>query len=102
MKEKRYLQIFLSPSDLGPNIKKIIMTKLKEKYLYRVIDGKLVTDMQIINYNKIPLSNNLELNIYANVTNKIYKPGNNNNVKFFLVTKVIEYLFYRMILFVKF
>ena len=33
MKEKRYLQIFLSPSELGPNIKKNIMIKRKEKYL---------------------------------------------------------------------
>ena len=40
MKEERYLQIFLSPSELGPNIKKIIMTKLNEKYLYREVDGK--------------------------------------------------------------
>ena len=29
MKEGRFLQIFLSSSELGPNIKKIIMTKLK-------------------------------------------------------------------------
>ena len=35
MKEERYLQIFLSPSELDSNIKKIIMTKLKKKYLYR-------------------------------------------------------------------
>ena len=41
MKEERYLQIFLSPSELGPNIKKIIMIKLQEKYLYREIDGEL-------------------------------------------------------------
>ena len=71
MKEKRYLQIFLSPSELGPNIKKIIMVKLNEKYLYREIDGKMVTDIQIINYNYLPLSNNLEINILANVTYKI-------------------------------
>ena len=31
MIEDRYLQIFLTPSELGPNIKKIILTKLKEK-----------------------------------------------------------------------
>ena len=35
MIEERYLQIFLYQSELGPNIKKIIMNKLKEKYLYR-------------------------------------------------------------------
>ena len=72
MKEARYLEIFISPSELGHNIKKIIMTKLNEKYLYREIDGKMITNIQIINYNNLPLSNNLELNILANVTYKIY------------------------------
>ena len=75
MKEERYLELFLSPSELDPNIKKIIMTKLKEKYLYREIDGKMITNKQINNFNNLPLSNNLELNILANVTCKIYKPG---------------------------
>ena len=75
MKEEIYLQIFLSPSELGPNIKKIIMTKLKEKYLYREIDGKMITNIQSINYNNLSLLNNLELNNLANVTFKIYKPG---------------------------
>ena len=75
MKEDRYLQIFLSPNELCSNIKKIIMTKLKEKYLYREIDSKMITNIQIINFNNLPLSNNLELNILANVTYKIYKPG---------------------------
>ena len=75
MKEERYLQIFLSPNELSPNIKKIIMTKLKERYLYREIDGKMITDIQSINFNILPLLNNLELNILANVTYKIYKPG---------------------------
>ena len=74
MKEERYLQIFLSPNELSPNIKKIIMTKLKEKYLYREIDGKMITDIQIADYNNLPLSNNLEINILANITYKIYKP----------------------------
>ena len=83
MKEERYLQIFLSPNELGPNIKKIIMTKLKEKYLYREIDGKMITDIQLINFNKIPLSNNLEINILANVTYKIYKPGDIINGELF-------------------
>ena len=74
MKEDRYLQIFLSPSELGPNIKKIIMTKLNEKYLYREIDGKMITNIHINNFNNLPLSNNLEINIPAKVTYKIYKP----------------------------
>ena len=75
MKEERYLQIFLSPNELSPNIKKIIMTKLKEKYLYREIDGKMITDIHIIDFNNLPLSDNLELKFPAKVTYKIYKPG---------------------------
>ena len=102
MKEERYLQRFLSPSELDPNIKKITMTKLKEKYLYREIDGKMITNIQINNFNNLPLSNNLEINILANVTYKIYKPDDIINGEFFLATKMIEYLFYHMILFVKF
>ena len=51
MKEERYLQFFLSPSELDFNIKKIIMTKLKEKYLYREIDGKMITNIHINNFN---------------------------------------------------
>ena len=75
MKEERYLQIFLTPSELDSNIKKIIMTKLKEKYLYREIDGKMITNIQINNFNNLPLSNILELNIIAKVTYKLYKSG---------------------------
>ena len=75
MKEEKYLQIFLTPSELGPTIKKIILTKLKENYLYREIDGKMITNIQIKNFNNLPLSNNLEINILANVTYKTYKPG---------------------------
>ena len=83
MKEERYLQIFLTPSELDSNIKKVIMTKLKEKYLYREIDGKMVTNIQIDNFNNLPLSKNLELNILANVTYKIYKPGDIINGEIF-------------------
>ena len=79
MKEEKHLQRFLSPSELDPNIKKIIMTKLKEKYLYREIDGKMITNIQIKNFNNLPLSNNLEINIPANVTYKGYKPEDIKN-----------------------
>ena len=75
MKEERYLQIFLTQFELGPNIKKIILNKLKEKYLYREFDGKIITNIEINNFINLPLSNNLELNIPAKVTDKIYKPG---------------------------
>ena len=83
MKEDRYLQLFLTPSELGPNIKKIIMTKLKEKCLYREIDGKMVTNIQIINFNNLPLSNNLEINILAKVTYKMYEVGDIINGEIF-------------------
>ena len=75
MKEARYLQIFLNPTDLGPNIKKVIMMKLKEKYLYREIHGKMITDININDFNNLPLSNKLEINILANVDYKMYNPG---------------------------
>ena len=74
MKEEIYLQIFLNQSELCPNIKKIILTKLKEKYLYREIGGKMITDIEIIDFNNIPISNNLEINILANVIYKTYNP----------------------------
>ena len=83
MKEERYLQIFLSPNELSPNIKKIIMIKLKENYLYREIDGKMIADLQIIDCNNLPLMNNLELNIYANVTYKAYVVGDVINGEIF-------------------
>ena len=59
------------------------MTKLKEKYLYREIDGKMITNIEIKNLNNLPLLNNLELNILANVTYKIYKPGDIINGEIF-------------------
>ena len=83
MKEERYLQIYLSQSELGLNIKKIILNKLKEKYLYKEIDGKMITDIQIDDFNNLPLSNNLEINILTNVTYKKYKPGNIINGEIF-------------------
>ena len=75
MKEERYLQTFLTPSELDSIIKKVIMTKLKEKYLYREIDGIMITNIQKNNFNNLPLSYNLEINISAKVTYKMYKPG---------------------------
>ena len=59
------------------------MTKLKEKYLFREIDGKMITNIQIIDFNNLPMSNNLEINIPAKVTNKIYKPSDIINGEIF-------------------
>ena len=83
MKEDKYLQIFLTPSELDSNIKKVIMTKIKEKYLYREIDGKMITNIQINNFNNLPLSNTSEINIPAKVTYKIHKPGDIINGEIF-------------------
>ena len=59
------------------------MTKLKEKYLYREVDGKMITNIHINNFNNLPLSNKLELNILANVTYKMYIPGDIINGEIF-------------------
>ena len=45
MREEKYLDICLSPSELSFNIKKIIMSKLNENYLYKEIDDKMITDI---------------------------------------------------------
>ena len=43
----------------------------------------MITDIQIIDYNNLPLINNLELNIYANVTYKTYTAGDKINGEIF-------------------
>ena len=65
MKEERYLNISLSPNDINSNI----LSKLKQKYLYREIDKKMITDIHINN------SDDIEIYIQANVTYKTYKKG---------------------------
>ena len=37
MEEERYLEIFMTPSGLGPNLKEIILSKQNEKYLNKEI-----------------------------------------------------------------
>ena len=69
MKEERYLQLSISQNELTTDIKKFIMIKLNEKYLYREIESIMITDIDIINFN------NLEINIHANIIYKKYKPG---------------------------
>ena len=79
MIEEKYLEIFITPSELSPNIKKFIMSKLKEKYLYKEMQGKMITDIVINNFNNIPLCrsniNNIERSVSVKVSYKIYKPG---------------------------
>ena len=80
MTEDKYLEIYITPSELSPNFKKNIMTNFREKYLYKEIEGKLITDIEINNFNNIPLSrsnlNNIEISVPVKVAYKIYKPGN--------------------------
>ena len=79
MIEEKYLKKFISPSELCPNIKKIIMSKLREKYLYKEMQGKMITDIVINNFNNIPLSrsniNNIEISVPVKVAYELYKPG---------------------------
>ena len=79
MIEEKYLEIFITPSELSPTIKKTIMTKLREKYLYKELEGKMITDIVMNNCNNIPLSrsniNNIETSVPVKVAYKIYKPG---------------------------
>ena len=79
MIEEKYLEIFITPSELSPNIKKIIMSKLKENYLYKDMQGKMITDIVINIFNNIPLSrsniNNIEISVPVKVAYKRYKPG---------------------------
>ena len=50
--EETYLNIFLSPSELNTDIKKIIKNKLNERYLFREIDGRMITDLEIKKFTK--------------------------------------------------
>ena len=79
MIEEKYLEIFITPSELSPNIKKIIMSKLKEKFLYKEMQGKMITDIVINNFNNIPLSrsniNNIKVSVSVKVAYKKNKPG---------------------------
>ena len=61
------------------DIKKIIKDKLTQRYLFREIDGRMITNFEINNLNNIPLSKSLinciELNIPVKINYKIYKEG---------------------------
>ena len=77
MREETYLDICLLPSELNINIEKIIMTKLKERYLFKEFNQKMITNIKLNNLNNTPLSkslsNNIELNIPVIIDYKTYK-----------------------------
>ena len=69
MKNEIYLNIYLSPNELTYNIKKLIMTKLTEKYLFKEFDFKMITNIELNNLK------NIELNIPVKINYKTYKEG---------------------------
>ena len=79
MKEETYLNIFLSPNELSYDIKKIIKDKLTQRYLFKEIDGRMITSFELNNLKNTPLSkssiNTIELNIPVKIDYKTYKKG---------------------------
>ena len=79
MKEETYIKIFLSPAELSYDIKKIIITKLKERYLFKELDCRMITNIELNNLKNMPLSkssiNSIELNIPVKIDYKTYKKG---------------------------
>ena len=79
MREETYLDIYLSPAELNYDITKIIMSKLRDRYLFKEFDRKMITNIKLNNLNNIPLSksisNNIELNIPVIIDYKTYKIG---------------------------
>ena len=77
--EETYLNIYLSPNELSTDIKKIIKNKLNERYLFREIDKRMITDLEIKSFQNIPLSktmiNSIKVNIPVRINYKTYKPG---------------------------
>ena len=70
MKDETYLNIFLSPNELSYNIKKLIMTKLTEKYLFKEFNSRMITNIDMNN-----LMNSIELRIPVEIDYKTYKKG---------------------------
>ena len=61
------------------DIKKIIKDKLTQRYLFREIDGRMITSFELNNLKNIPLSktyiNSIELNIPVKIDYKTYQNG---------------------------
>ena len=73
------MNIFLSPNELNEDIKKIIMNKLKERYLFKEIDSKMITNIEFNILKNMPLSkfliNSIEMIIPVKINYKTYKEG---------------------------
>ena len=76
--EERFLEIFITPLELGPNLEEIILSILKENSLNKEIQRMMITNMKINDFNNIPLSrtttNTIEISVPVKVIYKIYKP----------------------------
>ena len=66
MKEETYLNIFLTPNELSSDIKKLIMTKLKERYLFKEINSRMITNIEL---------SKSSINIPVIIDYKTYKKG---------------------------
>ena len=79
MTDEIYLNIYLSPAELNYDIKKIIKDKLAQQYLFKEIDGRMITNIEMNNLKYTPLSkssiNTIELNIPVTINYKTYKKG---------------------------
>ena len=77
MKEETYLKIYLSSAELTYDIKIIIKDKLTQRYLFKEIDGRMITSFELNNLKNIPLSkttiNTIELNVPVKINYKTYK-----------------------------
>ena len=69
MNEETYLNIFLLSNELTYDIKKLIFTKLTEKFLFKQINSKMISNIEINNLK------NRELNIPVKIDYKTYKEG---------------------------
>ena len=78
IEENTYLQIFVTPSELDPNLKEFMKFKLKEKGSKK-IQGTMLTNVKIEDFTNVPLSrtttNNIETNVPVKLCHKLYKPG---------------------------
>ena len=61
------------------DIKKIIKDKITQRYLFKEIDGRMITSFELNNLKNMPLSkssiNSIELNIPVKIDYKTYKQG---------------------------
>ena len=70
--EERFLEVFITPSELGPNLIEIILLKLKEKYKNKDIQRKMITNLKSKNFINMPLCRTTSSNINVIVPEKVF------------------------------